>query len=85
MSRHLTRTGACAQVVTLTHLMDILSLCPTLSRGSDLGAKGFASQWSKCLFLSIPHLVGLKLAPLSCGGWETLPLGSEAGGRCQLQ
>lgn len=39
VSRHLTRIGACAQVVTLTHLMDILSHCPTLSRGNDLGAK----------------------------------------------
>lgn len=35
----LTRTGACAQVVTLTHLMDILSLCPTLS-GKRFEAKG---------------------------------------------
>ena len=54
VSGHLTHTGACAQVVTLTNLMDILSHVQHYQGEMIWGLKGFASQWSKCLFLSIP-------------------------------
>lgn len=54
VSGHLTHTGACAQVVTLTNLMDILSRIQHYQGEMIWGLKEFASQWSKCLFLSIP-------------------------------